>query len=395
MSFDPNDKPLVVPDDKLDRYARHRLIPWWDQARLTRAKIMVVGAGALGNEIIKNLALLGVGHLFIADSDRIERSNLTRSVLFRTTDEGQFKAKAAAKAAMEINPDVSVVDYNGNVMELGRGVFSAMDVVLGGLDNREARVFVNAACYAVGTPYIDGAIEVLRGTARVFIPGGSCYECTMSEEDYRLMGNRQSCALLSAEEIQTGHIPTTSTTASIIAAVQVQEALKLLHPREDLPVLAGRGFVYNGANHDSYVVTYPKKPDCPAHERYESIAILKQSANELTGNSLLEKARKDLDEKAILEWHRELVSGFSCNRCKRKWEVFKDLAVLTRLDALCPNCGTLAVPKLFHALYGDEEFLSRPFNEIGIPPMEIITARSGLKMIHYQLSSDKKTSIFR
>ena len=76
-----------------DRFARFRLISWWDQQRLERARVLVVGAGALGNEIIKNLALLGIGHLFVADRDRIEMSNLSRSVLFRRADCGRTKPR--------------------------------------------------------------------------------------------------------------------------------------------------------------------------------------------------------------------------------------------------------------------------------------------------------------
>jgi len=87
-------------DMEEDRYHRLRLIQWWDQTRLQNARVMVVGAGALGNEILKNLALLGVGKSFIVDLDTIEESNLTRSVLYRAADNGQEKAATAARAAI-------------------------------------------------------------------------------------------------------------------------------------------------------------------------------------------------------------------------------------------------------------------------------------------------------
>src|SRR5580765_683517 len=85
-----------------DRFHRFKLISWWDQSKLSRAKILVVGAGALGNEIVKNLALLGVGNVLIADLDRIENSNLSRSILYRASDNGGYKAQAAARAAKDI-----------------------------------------------------------------------------------------------------------------------------------------------------------------------------------------------------------------------------------------------------------------------------------------------------
>ena len=79
-----------------DRFQRFRLIGWWDQSKIKNAKVLVVGAGALGNEIIKNLALLGVGNVLVADMDTIENSNLSRSVLYRSGDNGCSKAKTAA-----------------------------------------------------------------------------------------------------------------------------------------------------------------------------------------------------------------------------------------------------------------------------------------------------------
>ena len=82
-----------------DRYERFRLIEWWNQDRLKAASALVVGAGALGNEVAKNLALLGVGRIWIADFDRIETTNLTRSALFRGSDVGKWKAQVLAAGA--------------------------------------------------------------------------------------------------------------------------------------------------------------------------------------------------------------------------------------------------------------------------------------------------------
>ena len=91
---------MIIGDD---RYERLRMIGWWDQQRLEQANIVVVGAGALGNEVLKNLALLGIGNTLVIDFDHIEVSNLSRSVLFREIHDGQSKAIVAAKMAMELN----------------------------------------------------------------------------------------------------------------------------------------------------------------------------------------------------------------------------------------------------------------------------------------------------
>src|SRR4051795_6504126 len=125
---------LIIDDD--DRYSRLRLIPWWRQEKLAAARVLVVGAGALGNEVLKNLALVGIGTTFVIDLDSVEPSNLSRSVLFRAEDGGQPKAEVAARRAREINPEVSIVPRHGDVItEMGLGLFAAVDVVIGCLDN--------------------------------------------------------------------------------------------------------------------------------------------------------------------------------------------------------------------------------------------------------------------
>src|SRR5215212_6525009 len=203
-----SDQPLrISPDEttaeKDDRFHRFKLISWWDQERLRKAKVVVIGAGALGNELLKNLALLGVGNVLVADMDRIENSNLSRSVLYRARDNGQLKATAAANATRGIYPDLNIQPFNGNVVyDLGLGVFRWADIVLGGLDNREARLAINRACWRLGKPWIDGAIEQIRGIARVFVPDGPCYECTMSRIDWDLLQKRRSCNLLSRSEMR-------------------------------------------------------------------------------------------------------------------------------------------------------------------------------------------------
>lgn len=377
-------------DENEDRYSRFRLIPWWDQEKLASARVMVVGAGALGNEILKNLALLGIGHIFVVDFDSIENTNLSRSVLYRQRDEGSSKAETAARAVEEINPDCRVTWINGNVAwDVGLGWFRRMDVVVGGLDNREARLAINQACWRVGVPWVDGAIEVLFGVARVFVPPYSaCYECTMTEQDYRLLNMRRSCALLSREEMLAGKVPTTPTISSIIGGIQVQEAVKLIHNRADLPTLAGKGYFFNGLIHDSYVVEYQYKEDCPSHESFEKIIELDNQVANTTAAEMLDIARKQLGPEAIIDLHRELVLTFKCEKCQIEEQVYKLLGQLSEKEARCPGCGEIRMPRMTHIIQGNEDFLLRPLSRLGVPPLDIISARRGMDMIHFEFTGD-------
>src|SRR5450432_509280 len=294
-----------------DRFDRFKLIGWWDQSKLAAAKILVVGAGALGNEIVKNLALLGVGNILIADMDRIENSNLSRSVLYRESDNGRYKADVAVEAAKSLYPNIRAHAFNGNVVhDLGMGVFRWADLVIGGLDNREARLAINRQCHRVNRPWIDGAIEAIAGTARVFLPGdGPCYECTMSQIDWQLLQARRSCNLLSRSEMEQGKTPTTPTIAAMIAGVQCQEAVKLIH---GMPTIAGQGWMFSGISSDSYLVDYQRKEDCLSHETLARIETIDAGVDEITVAELLSEARRALGDHATLELARDVLRSLDC-----------------------------------------------------------------------------------
>ncbi|MFN2222113.1 MAG: HesA/MoeB/ThiF family protein, partial [Candidatus Promineifilaceae bacterium] len=106
---------LKITDPDSDRYHTFGYISWWQQEVVREASALVVGAGALGNEVLKNLALMGFGKLLIVDFDTIEDSNLSRSVLFRESDRGRRKVDAAAQRVKELNPDVQVQAWHGDI----------------------------------------------------------------------------------------------------------------------------------------------------------------------------------------------------------------------------------------------------------------------------------------
>ena len=282
------EKPLIIPNLKKDRLGTFSFISWWEREKVENAKVMVVGAGALGNEVIKNLALMGIGHIFIVDFDTIELSNLSRSVLFRESDTGRKKAEVAAARAKELNPNVHVQYFHGDIITaLGLGVFRRMDVIIGCLDNREARLAVNRFSYWINKPWVDGAIQEFFGLARVFVPGeGACFECTLTEQARRDLSIRYSCPLLARENILLGKVPTTPTIASIIAGIQSQEALKLIHNK---PVEPGKVIHFNGMTNEVHITAYTPVEDCASHWTYGDIIELPLRADTTTLDDMLQK----------------------------------------------------------------------------------------------------------
>lgn len=195
---------------------------------------MVVGCGALGNEVLKNLVLMGVRHLVIVDLDLVEAGNLARSVLYRKSDVGKRKVDVARKALLDINPELDINTIFGDVAyDVGLGLIRRMDVIIGCVDNRWARYCIQRLCHRAGKTWIDGGILDLTGMVKVFRPGETCYACSLSREALADMQRRMPCAGVIRRREETGHAPTTPIIASIIGAVQAQEALKVIGNREE------------------------------------------------------------------------------------------------------------------------------------------------------------------
>jgi len=348
---------INLSDINSSRYSRFDIIPWWNKNILQNSKVLVIGCGALGNEIVKNLAMTGVGHIFVVDMDKVELSNLTRSVLFRKEDIGICKAETVCKRAKEINDEIEIKYFDGNVFELGLGIFKEMDIVICGLDNREARLYVNQSCRKVSTPWIDGAIEVLSGVARGFFTNDkACYECTFSEADYKSLNKRKSCMLLGITDIQQGKIPTTPTISSVIAGIQVQEAIKFLHKREELILLDGKGFVFNGVTNDSYIVEYQPKEECPSHYTFENILKIKKSFKNTAIQDVVDFGKEYFkNSEFIIEFNNEIVYKLVSPEGKEK-NYIANMNLLSVKDITAEN--GIYTPESFHSLAPGSDLLN-------------------------------------
>ncbi len=307
------------------------------------------------------MALLGIGNLFIADMDRVENSNLSRSILYREGDNGAPKSEVAARAAGEIYPDLQVQHFEGNVIyDLGLGVFRWADLVIAGLDNREARLAINRACWKVNRPWIDGAIEQLQGCCRVFAPDGPCYECTMSETDWKLLAMRRSCNLLTRDQMEEGKTPTTPTISSIIAGVQCQEAVKMLH---GLETLAGKGWVFNGLGADAYTVEYQRKANCYSHEILSEVVSLDEGVQSITARQLLDRARGILGPGAELELARDVLEKLTCTSCGRSEALFASLGRVSASKGAARIAGNRGTSARFSRSAARKAFSISPWRE--------------------------------
>ncbi len=381
------EKPIHIPNLQTDRLGTFEFISWWEREKVRAAKVLVVGAGALGNEVIKNLALMGVGNLFVIDFDTVEAANLSRSVLFRDGDSKRAKAEVVAARAKSLNPQLRVQYLHGNVTtQLGLGVIRRMDAVIGCLDNREARLALNRFCYWMNKPWVDGAIQELLGLMRVFVPGqGACFECTLTESARRDLSMRYSCPLLARANILLGKVPTTPTIASIIGGMQAQEALKLIH---GMPVEPGKVVHYNGMTNEMHTSAYVAREDCESHWVYGETVELPARAGHTTLAEMLKIVRQDLGPDAVIELDQELILSLTCPSCNTREEILRPLEEVTFEAGHCPSCGILRETEMTHEITGEESFLHRTLGSIGVPPLHILRARNASEFRFYELTGD-------
>ncbi|MGI5964283.1 MAG: ThiF family adenylyltransferase [Candidatus Methanomethylophilaceae archaeon] len=243
-----------------DRFDRMKRIEWIDIDRIADSRILVVGAGALGNEAVKCSVLAGFRDITVVDTDNIVKSNLSRCVFFREEDAGgPMKCDILAERANELSPDADVKGIVSDVRELKSWDF---DLILGCLDNISARLHVNSHAKYYGIPYIDGATDGMSGKVQT-VADGPCLQCAMNSTHSKIAELRFSCT--GNSHMFVPHTAAEITTTSIIAALQVREAEKIISGREELCV---RGITYyNGEKGTLDTVSLDIDPDCPNHTR--------------------------------------------------------------------------------------------------------------------------------
>ena len=379
------------------------LLSWFKKDKVKNARVLVAGAGALGNEVVKNLALFGVGHIYVCDFDQIEISTLTRSVLFREEDayNHAYKAEIVAKRAKEINPQIEVTPIVGNLFsEVGFGLYKAVDVIIGCLDSRIARYQLNRLSLRAGKTWIDGSIENLTGVVKVYTPGVSCYECGLSREEFNNIMLRTGCADVVRTQTSAGRVATTPISASIIGAMQVQEAMKVIHTEEGQPVpfktLSGKMWRFEGMTNVVNVYKYSSwKNNCPAHERWDNVVRGENLSANMTIAQILGELKKllDVDALEINMRNNKFVEKIISDKPEKEFDIRIPESQLDNYISSNEELRKLSYRTLFHKCFIeniDEYFpyMEMSLKEIGIPLFDILQVSTNKGQFFVELSAD-------
>ena len=243
-----------MKDEELLRYSRQIMLPEMDvagQQALVDASVLIVGMGGLGCPVAMYLAAAGVGHLLIADDDRVELTNLQRQIAHGQESIGEYKVASAEKNLRRLNPEVKITAlakrlHDDELAELVQQV----DLVVDACDNFTTRFAINRACVAHKTPLVSGAAIRMEGQVAVFDSRDSespCYQCLYGGGD----DEDASCSTNGVMAPVVG----------IIGSVQAMEAIKVICGIGD--PLTGRLLLLDASSMQWRQMKLPKDPKCP------------------------------------------------------------------------------------------------------------------------------------
>lgn len=361
--------PIALTD--ADRYSRQTL-SGWRQDMLAAARILVVGAGALGNEVLKNLALSGIGLVDVMDFDVVETSNLSRCILFRDEDLHRMKSHVAAKRLCEISPKIEAHALPLDVrVDVGAGLLRGYDMVLGCMDNIEARLALGRLCRDAGVVYLDGGMDAAGGQVSLFHPHeGACFECGMTARMWERVAQRQSCLRMGmGEEIDPAPMAATAVMASSIGALQAQEAVRWLlreTGKTPTPLQPGQKVCLQTAPYGMFVVAASVAPQCEAHQQMAVTHCFAGTPMAITVAQLLDAFAADT---LSLPW--DVVTRLECLDCCTE-ECVLPLHQMTRKQMQCPRCSRLRLPEMQSSIAREDVLAKHTLMDLGVPRLSVL-----------------------
>jgi adenylyltransferase/sulfurtransferase len=382
----------------------------YNRARLSALNVMVVGAGALGNEVIKNLTLLGLGAIYIVDRDVIESSNLTRSVLYCVPHVQQIisnrtrKAEFAASRVREINPEVRSVAIPKEIADVGLGVLARMHLVFSCLDNELARLELSWACRRVNVPLVDaglGTTNYSSGLISLFPGvGGPCYACRKERQKRQellqeLYGSEDPCWMKERRLEEQGAVSTTPLMASVVGAMQVELGLHHILTQQSCTVCEGKSVrVLLSPNHLIECFSFAVSRECSLHEgnvgaitKLNGYSCDDMSVAELI-SSITEKT-ESAEGSLCLDW--PLIVEGKCRHCGLVWRPMIRKARFQKEG--CPSCNSadVTVRQVLTAIDNSSPWASMTLAQLGLPPQhihEVCWGSSSASRTYVELSGD-------
>lgn len=367
--------------DSTEVFSRERLAGY-DPARLEKAVVLLVGAGAAGCNIALDLALSGVGELRIVDFDHVEASNVSRAPLFKRErlagGRVRHKAREVAQGFLSfaLASDPLARFATVPIEALGLGAFRGVDVVISAVDSFRVRAWLSDAARRCGIPFVECGFSAPRGHVSVFPNRASdepCWRCLMPN----VSSGGASCTLYARQIASEGRVPATQTVAAVFGALAAEAALLALHGEfplggrmRDLDVRTGRGST----------IEVVADPCCTGHDRLGEVTDVAVAAS--APLSSLFEAVHGLVADPLVHLPMPFLTRAPCALCGASVSIGKPVWSV-REPPVCRTC-----PKVLQ-LHGlgvvtqstvtrSDELSARPCRALGIAPGAILLVEDGV-----------------
>lgn len=349
--------------------------------RLRHLTVVVVGAGALGNEVARILGMLGARQVNIVDPDRVQTSNLPRSVFFwHHRAIGQNKATSLVEVARSWFPDTDWTAFPMEIADVGFQKIASADLIFSCVDSDLARLEIAYISTKLGVPVMDAGLgrqNFAHGRVTYF-PGrkdSACYGCLLGPRKRRELLELWHATLRPCTPTaETGdQLVSTPTMASVVAALQVEDGLRnVFEQRETTSVKSHTLEIRLDPERWLGEFTTSVSADCPFHEPTRS-KLIPLPHPQSTIRELLDSAASD---HLLLDW--PLCMEAKCLVCEHKWQPRLRLAAFRRYGS-CPSCGskTILEVETIRSMGRDSVLLDLPASALQLPVDHLYTVCLG------------------
>jgi molybdopterin/thiamine biosynthesis adenylyltransferase len=308
--------------------------------KINHTRILVIGVGAGGNEVLKNLALMGFGNFTIVDFDSVESSNLSRTTLFTKEDIGKSKADVAAdvlkKISLHANPNITAI--NAKIQEVGKQVFLDNDIVVCCVDTANTRAYISDWCVKLHKPFFEMGFE--RFIIQIsFFPNESKADSCLREiiGFGEFSGKRQSCSKLKMNDTNLQHIPTIQVAAAFAGVFVATEIILFLQGKSKLK---NRMLQYSAEYHRCNIIDAPQSTKCFIHKDNELKIVESGLSNEATVSELLFQTKNAVNEECLLRLEDEFILTMDCEGCGKEIQISKFKSEVYDRERWCEECLT-------------------------------------------------------
>jgi len=374
-----------------------------------------VGAG--GNEVLKNLLLMGFGNITIIDFDHVEDSNLSRTTLFRKEDIGKSKAVVAAErlTEMALHESPNIRALHGNLMtEIGKNIFWEHDIVISCVDTQNARVYINDWCVRANTPFFEmgfsnydvnvcfftpeGRIVQTDGIAIEKLPShngvfprleGDFPVCLREEIGIKSFDDeRHSCSGFKVKDTNLTKIPTIQVSAAMAGVLVAMELIKYLDGKD---TIRNKMLMFYGQTYGTDIFNYQRNPACRIHDEKIDCVVPIEVHSKTTLKEFIQKITDRLCAQILLYLPERYIISALCHCCGNVIHYDKRHSQISHTERWCASCreanpnyemdtkygsGCTVDVKTESSLGLPEDILGRTLEQVGVPINDVLKVKA-------------------